>query len=477
MRTNKFTYYSLRVAAAAVAVIALVLTFTVSDYYIFNKFSQFGFFFCLSQWVKKAGILLVILAVFYDRRCAADITKYVLPLFVVLSCILFGNFFDITKIATTPEQEIYNSINLFIPKWLNITLFFLQNVIYLFICAMLFVRDGYKVNAKSFRWLAPAMVLCMPLNIFENFFDINTIPQDSFLRFKNFSIWHFAAIALLAAFTICCYYYLRNKNERDKNAYLGALAVCLLIQYHSKDSIILGDGYNVYHTVFACIPLFICNLGVYTASLSIFLRKKTLYDISFFVHAAGALTVFMYFGRDDMSNFGIFCSYSILFFTLTHAILFALSVLPSALGQYKFKMKDCIVPLIYYFVVIILASVCSALVTSASTTWHTADGIYLPDDKLIMPNYAFTQINPLPFTIPEVLTITIWKYKINVLYVLGLYAVYVGLFFLFIGGYYLFLYLRKKWLSRHISAGQLQNSNVLSQVAATTSDDDNEGKN
>jgi hypothetical protein len=459
------------VSAGLIAAIALLLTFTISDYYIFNRFSEFGFFFCLSQWVKKAGILLVIMAVFYNKRCAADIAKYVLPLFVILSCALFGNFFDITKVATTPEQEIYNSINLFFPEWLNITLFFLQNVLYIFTCAMLFVRDGYKVNAKSFVWLVPAMVLCMPLNIFENFFDINTIPQDSFLRFKNFSFWHFFAIFALAAFTICAYYFLRNKSEENKNAYLCALAISLLIQYHSKDSVILGDGYNVYHTIFACIPLFICNIGVYTACLSVFMRKKTLYSISFFIHAVGALSVFVYFGRDDMSNYGIFCSYSILFFTITHAFLFALSVLPSALGQYKFKIKDCIIPLIYYFVVIILASVCSALVTSASTTWHTSSGIYLPEEGLLMPNYAFTQINPLPFTVPPLITLTIWKYEVNVLYVLGLYGVYVGLFFTFIALYYIFLAIRKKWLSRGISAGQSAKSEVLAQTAVTSVSD------
>jgi hypothetical protein len=236
----------------------------------------------------------------------------------------------------------------------------------------------------------------------------------------------------------------------------------------------LGDGYNVYHTIFACIPLFICNIGVYTACLSVFLRKKTLYAISFFIHAVGALSVFVYFGRDDMSNYGIFCSYSLLFFTITHAFLFALSVLPSALGQYKFTFKDCIVPLIYYFIVIILASVCSALVTSASTTWHTESGIYLPDDGLLKPNYAFTQINPLPFTVPPILTLTIWKYEVNVLYVLGLYAVYVALFFSFTGMYYLFLYLRKKWLNRGIYAGQLAEKEAISQTAITSGDDTDE---
>ncbi|MGN0814743.1 MAG: hypothetical protein ACI4MH_05900 [Candidatus Coproplasma sp.] len=439
----------------AILVCAFLLTFTLSDYYIFNRIGQFNILFVLSQWIKKAGFLLLPLAVFYKKRCCADIAKYVLPPFVVISCFTFGEFFDVTKTAQTPAQEIYNSINLFMPKWLNITLFFAQSGLILAACALLFLQDGLKANPKSFCWLLPAVIAVMPLNIFENFFDISSVPADSFLRFHNFTVWHFLALASLVGVTIALYFFLRHKSDRSRDEFLAAVAITLLIQYHSKDSMVLGDGYNVYHTIFACIPLFICNIGVYVASLSVLIKKKTLYEISFFVHAVGALSVFVYFGRDDMSDYGIFCSRSILYFCLTHVLLFALSVLPSALGQYKFKMRDCVVPLIYYFVVIILASVCSALVTSASMGWHTQDGYYLSPDELLYPNYAFTQINPLPFTVPPIVTLTVWRYEINVLYVLGLYAVYVGLFFSFTGLYYAFLALRKKYFARRIYAGEL----------------------
>jgi hypothetical protein len=86
-------------------------------------------------------------------------------------------------------------------------------------------------------------------------------------------------------------------------------------------------------------------------------------------------------------------------------------------------------------------------------TWHTQDGYYLPLDGLLKPNYAFTQINPLPFEVPPVITLTVWKYQINVLYILGLYAAYVALFFAFTGAYYAFLAIRKKYLA-HVSRSQ-----------------------
>ena len=440
--------------AAATLVCALALTLTVSDYYIFNRMGQFNAAFVVSQWVKKSALLLIPLAVFYKKRSCADAVKYLLPLFVAVSCFTFGTFFDITIPAGTPAQEIYNSINLFMPRWLNMTLFFAQNAFMLAICVLFFIRDGFKIKAKSFVYILPALIACMPLNIFENFFDISLIPSDSFLRFKNFSVWHALAIAALAGFTLAAYYFIRNKSEHNRNAYLGAIAIVLLIQYHSKDSMVIGDGYNVYHTLLACVPLFICNIGVYMASLSVFMRRKFLYEASFFVHAAGAMSVFVYFGRDDMSNYGIFCSYSILYFTVTHALLFALCVLPTALGQYKFRWRDCVAPLIYYFIVIILASVCSALVTSASMTWHTEDGYYLSESEILLPNYAFTQINPLPFEVPPVWTLRIWNYDLNMLYILGLYAVYVAMFFAFGGLYSAIAAIRKKRLERRIYAGQ-----------------------
>ena len=202
--------------------------------------------------------------------------------------------------------------------------------------------------------------------------------------------------------------------------------------------------------MFACIPLFICNIGVYVACLSVIFKKRVLYAISFFVHAAGAITVFLYFG-DSISNYGIFCGYSIMYFCLTHCLLFTLSVMPTALGHYKFKPKDAIIPLIYYCIVIVVAAVASALVTSASMGF-TYDGYTLQDGEWLYPNYAFTQKNPTP--IPEpVLNIKIWKCDMNIAYLIILYAVYVGLFYAMNGVYYAFLAIRKRVLAGRTDVG------------------------
>lgn len=427
---------------------AFFLTFTPADYYVFSRVSEFGFFFVISRWICKSGLLLLPLAVYYKKKSCADIAKYILPVFVVLSCSLFGKYFDISKMndAVTPAEKVLAHYNEFVPKALNMTVYFVSAALELGVCVLLFLRDGFKVNGKSFIYLPFAIIGVIPPNIFENFFDINDYPENSPFRFKSFSVWHFIALAVLIGFTIGVYFFLRKKSRRSQNEWLAAGAIAMLVHYHSKTSFFVGDGYNVYHHISAAMPLFICNIGTYIAALSIFLRKRVLYAISFFVHAVGALSVFVYFGRDGISDYGIWCSRTIILFCITHCLLFALSVMPTALGHYKFRPKDSIIPLAYYCVVIIAAAISSGLVTSASMSF-SYDGYTLSENEWIIPNYAFTQTNPLPIPVP-VVPLKIWKCELNLLYLIALYAAYVALFWSFTGMYYAFLAVRKAVLAR-----------------------------
>ncbi|MCM1296274.1 MAG: YwaF family protein [Muribaculaceae bacterium] len=443
---KKYTLIALKACTAVYLAVSLVLTFTVSDYYIFNRIGEFNVFFVLSQWVKKAGLLLLPLAVFYNKKSCSDLVKYILPVFTVISLFTFGGFFDVSMFTggADPVKDCFASINEFMPKAANIALFIIASVLSLISCALLFVRDGFKVEARSFNYLPFAMFATIPLNFFENFFDISNFSREHFLCFKNFTVWHFLALAILAGATVGGYYFLRKKDKKSQEDWLATIAIVLLIQYHSKDSMLLGDGYNVYKYVFSAIPLFICNIGVYVASISVILKKRVLYAISFFVHAAGALTVFFYFGKDEMSNYGIIFSYSILYFCLTHCLLFALSVLPSALGHYKFTPRDCIIPLIYYCLVIVVATIASGLVTSF-LDGYTYNGYSLSLEKgdFNYPNFAFTQVNPLPIPF-NYIPFNIAGCTFYLSYLIVLYLVYVGLFWIFTGGYYAFLAIRKK---------------------------------
>ncbi len=454
MKKEKALKISLIVIVSIFLATSFLLTFTVSDYYIFNRISflnskdSFSIFFVLSQWIKKLGLLFLPLAVFYNRKSCSDIAKWILPIFIVISCFTFGSFFDITMVSADASvtTNIFAKINEFIPKWLNITLFFIAATTELAACVLLFIRDGYKAKAKSFIYLPVAMLVLMPLNFLENFYNKSNFTVDSFLWFKPFSLWHILAAFVLIGVTIGAYYFLRKKDKKTQSDYLVAIALIMLIQYHSKMSMVMGDGYSTSHTIFACLPLYICNIGVYVAALSVILKKRVLYSISFFVHAAGALIVFAYPGRVELSDFGIFCSYSTLYFCYTHVLLFLTSVLPTALGHYKFKFKDAIIPMLYYCVVIVVAAVASGIVTSASMGF-SFNGGGLPQEDWIIPNYSFTQENPLPVPVYNI-PFKIWKYEFNLLYLIILYIVYIGLFWGFIGAYYAFLAIRKKCLAK-----------------------------
>lgn len=456
MGRKKVTNILLKVSVAIFLILSLLLTFTVSDYYIFSRISllngenTFSIFFVLSQWIKKVGILILPLAVFYNKKSCSDIAKYVLPLFIVVSCFTFGSFFDLTMLteSATGATKVFASINEFIPKQLNMAMFFMACIFELISCVLIFVRDGFKAKLKSFVWLPVAFLAVLPLNLFENFYDRSKFDSSSFLYFKSFSLWHFIAFGVLIGATIGIYFFLRKKDKQLQSEFLIAIAITLLIQYHSKASIIMSDGYGPAKTIFDCMPLYICNIGTYVASLSVILKKRVLYAISFFVHAAGALIVFCYTGRVELSQFGIFCGYSALYFCLSHLLLFMLCVLPTALGHYKFKIKDCIIPLIYYCLVIVIAAISSAAITSASMNF-SYDGYTLSPSEWILPNYSFTQQNPLPIELFKV-PFKIFNYEFNLLYLIILYIVYVGLFWGFIGGYYLFLEIRKKVLLKNL---------------------------
>lgn len=443
---------ALTALTVAMLAIAALLTFSISDYHIFNRVGEYGAVFVLSQWAKKGALLLVPMAVFFKSRKCADMAKWTIPVFALLSWVTYGDYFFASRPADTAAEEILDSFGNVLPLSLEAALFFAENGLLVLISVLLFARDGVRTDPLSFMYFAPVLVACMPLNIFENFFDINDFPKNSPWRFYSFTPWHGAAVLLLIGVTVGCWLWLRGKTRGERERLLAALAIVLLIQYHSKDSMVLGDGYNVYTTIFSCVPLFICNIGVYVVTLSIFFKTRILYSIAFFVHAAGALSVFFYFGRDEISNYGIICSYSILYFLATHILLFILCVMPTALGMYRFRFRDCIAPLVYYCIVIVSAAVLSAVVTSASMSWHTVDGEYLPADGLLLPNYAFTQINPLPFEIPDVWHVTVWRYDIDMLYVVLLYLSYAGMFFAFTGAYYAFLAARRK-VSAYVRRG------------------------
>lgn len=284
-----------------------------------------------------------------------------------------------------------------------------------------------KKDCKSLLYYPIYILCCLPLNVFAEIAPLLSERVLKFTIFENFSFWHFLMFALLIFFTLLAYFVLRKKDAEKQVFYLRAMSVILMIHFASKDSMLIGDGYNIYNIVLSAIPLFICDIGKFIALLAVWTRKKVFFDMGFFVHAVGALTVFFYMGKDQ--NFGpVFC-YSFLYFTSTHLLLFMLSVLPVMLGLTSFSLKDCFIPAAYYACVIVVATVTSVAITNLSATWATPSGEHL--SGLLYLNFAFTQICPIPLEFPTFLNVKIGQCEVNVVYVISLYLSYLGLFIAF----------------------------------------------
>ncbi|MDR0957149.1 MAG: YwaF family protein [Candidatus Nomurabacteria bacterium] len=450
----KISAKKLRITQITLTIILLAVSF--ASFFSFNYFYSFGHIqnfgdaiFTLLQWLKLAGLVAIPVAVFLKTKRFDAPIKTLLVLTPLLSLFWTNQYINLAKIPVNSYQEIYWNLNMFMPKILVLILFILQSVLMAIIATTLWL-GGQKTEktstqnraqkTKQFANFLPIFLITMPLNLFNNIFgEGRLVAPDSalysFLKFKNFTVWHFLALATVFFVTFLVYRFLKNKSSQTRYKYLRVLALALLVQYMSKASMLIGDGYNVYYTILAFIPLFICNIGVPVAALAIFLKKKVLNNIAFFVHAAGALAVFVYFGRDEMSNFGTVFNYSFLYFCFTHCVLFMICVLPTLLGEFKFRLRNSVIPMIYYAVVIFIAAAVSQFITSMT-------GAKYGEVNAIYPNFAFTQNSPIANSLP-VINVNIFGLNFDALYLSLLFVAYVIIFFVVYGGYYLIIERRK----------------------------------
>ena len=436
---GKYWDIALKVGAGLYLLFGLLQSFTFNQFHVFSRMSDFSFWLVLTELAKMAAYLLVPLAVYLHHKKSQDILKLLYPLFSLLSFLCLFEYAGMTKTSlNTPNRNnldavtmaIYDSINLFMPRFAISAMFVFQAALLLSIGLYYLLGNKYRPSDwKSLAYFPLFVLITIPLNILSE--PISHSPEwfQQATHFDNFTVWHFLMFGLVIFFTWLAYFLLKKADKDKQVFYLRAMAIVLTIHFAGKDSMLIGDGYNIYNIVLSSIPLFICDIGKIIVLLSVTLRKKILYDIAFFVHSAGALTVFFYFGR--IQNFGSVLDYSFLYFTSTHLLLFLLSVLPIMLGHSGFRLKNCLIPIAYYGVVILIATGVSVLITNASSAWVDAEGNHLPE--LLYLNFAFTQVNPLPIEVPGWLNFHIGSCEVNPIYLLGLYAVYIGLFFIFFG--------------------------------------------
>ena len=365
--------------------LGVLQSLTFNMYHIYSHMVDFSPLLIVTELIKISAYLVVPLAIFLRHKTSRNILKLVFAVVPLLSFSCIGEYSSMVKTALNSPNtnnldqvtlQIYDSINLFMPRSAIFAMFALTDFFLLSLAILVFLEDGLdRKDCKSLLYYPIYILCCLPLNIFAEITPLLSERVLKFTIFENFSFWHFLMFALLIFFTLLAYFILRKKDAEKQVFYLRAMSVILMIHFASKDSMLIGDGYNIYNIVLSAIPLFICDIGKFIVLLAVWTRKKVFFDMGFFVHAVGALTVFFYLGKDQ--NFGpVFC-YSFLYFTSTHLVLFMLSVLPVMLGLTSFHLKDCIIPAVYYACVIVVATATSVAITNLSATWSTPTGQHL----------------------------------------------------------------------------------------------------
>ena len=441
---NKTLDRSIQILTVVYMALFLLGSFSFAFYYPFahlNDCDQFSFLYIFFQLIRLSTFILVPLAGFYFYKAPRNIVKTILPLLFIGLFFFYPQYTSLSKLDSVlpfyndtgldqTQIEIYNKINLFLPDYIIKSEYILEVVIVICIGILLNFKFRFEFSdLKSIVWFPLFVLLSLPLNLSENLTRTFSEKTEEFLTFHNYGIWHFLLFLLLIIVTISAYLLLKNKEEKTQKYVLRIMCLMMFSMFFGKNSMLIGDGYNVYNTVFASIPLFICDIGKFIVFIAIMIDKKWFYQCAYFVHSAGALTVFFYLGKAGSTNFDTIFSYTYLYFILNHILLFLLSVLPMYLSLEKFKWKSIFSSSLYYGVVIVIAAFVSVSVTNFVS--QLTDGFENTLSTAFLPNYAFTQICPLPMEFPTFLNLKIGVYEINFVYELTLFISYVVLFLAF----------------------------------------------
>ena len=453
---NKNLDRSIHILTAVYLALFMLASFSFAFYYPFghlNDCDRFSFLYILFQVIRFSGFILVPLAGFYFYKTPRNIVKLLFPVLFLFLLFFYPQYTSLSKLDSTlpfynsnnlnqNQIDIYNEINLFLPSYIIKSEYILEIVCVFTISVLLNIK--YKIKRDDFKsilYLPIFLLISLPLNLGENLNRIFSEKAVQFLTFKNYNIWHFLLFAFLIIATISSILLLRNKTKETKLYVLRILTLCMFLMFLGKNSMLIGDGYNVYNSLFASIPLFICDIGKYIVFIAIMTDRKWFYRCAYFVHSAGALTVFFFLGKNGTTNFGTIFSYSYLYFTISHILLFILSVLPIYLSIEEFHWKNLFSCSFYYGGVILIAAFVSVGITNVASQLTDSLGNTL--SVALLPNYAFTQICPLPLEFPTFMNLDIGVYEINFLYEIVLFISYVVLFLAFYSFNELIFYIKR----------------------------------
>ncbi len=421
---SKSTTKSLEMTLKVLAVIGMVLAigkfFFPSTMEQFTHFSSAWSIGNIIRWFMFGGAIYILMAAFYKNEKMANVAKLFLIPLTLISIIFLPDFINFNTSLTDPT----NSALLLTVMILEIVILIASSVLIIILAGGGFREINFWKTLKTFLFV---VLFTTPLNILEFFKYI--IPENVLagLAYHNFGIWHLIAIFVLIAITLGLYFFLRKKDEEEKWQLLVILSLTFILTYVSKISVSFISGYQGKTQWFNMLPLYVCDIGAILIPIAMLTKKKFFLDNLFFVYAVGAMSVFVFMGIDSLNGNNYIFSFNYLYFILTHAILFALSIMPVLLKLFKPKFKGILNGIAVFTVLYIVATVVSAYISTIAFPTDNPDiWVYW------MPNYCFTQICPLPLPLNFPST-TILGMSFNIPYLILLYIFYILMFLAFQG--------------------------------------------
>ena len=267
---------SVQKIAISISLLYLILftlgSFSFAFYYPFAHIGQdpqFNFFYLFSQTLRFSAFFLIPLSLFFHYPKIRSISKLTLPLIALFMVLSFKTFSYVSEnmssfpiengnSLSSSQLEINHKINSFLPTVVIEIEYLLEAVLLLGSSILIAIEDRLKKeDFKSLLYYPIFLVLSIPLNTLDSLKPLVSSSIYNTLLFDNFNIFHFLLFVALFAITISLFLLFRKSTEEKKLFILRTLLLLMFLLFLSKDSMLIGDGYNVYNNVIAAIPLFI----------------------------------------------------------------------------------------------------------------------------------------------------------------------------------------------------------------------------
>lgn len=342
----------------------------------------------LFRFISLSSIILIPIAILYnDRRSMTLLFYFVMPASII------SLFFTNSYLALYKMEML---------EFLYYLLFNISIIIISLYFFITFPKIKF-LRLKDFLIFISILLLCFPLNFFNQF---NDLMNDNFLVFKPFNFWYFMMLFIFIIVGLILNKLLKYYNSYNKEKILFTLSLILIYHLLMRFSYVRIQDYQTAKGIIGALPFYVCSFGIVILPFAIYSKNNFFQSLAFLINMPGAIIVII----RPTTGITSILSYNCTYFFLSHILLFAITLqFPLHLNG-KPKLKHLIYAgaiLILYFVFMLNLNMLAV---------SLGDGYD--------PNFSFVSSSPLPIPLDKVMRIHIWKMKFSPIYLLVLWIVH-----------------------------------------------------